>query len=175
MKSIGKIIAKQIWVEIKPIVTLVVACLIFGIILPFGMLWHFLKPFYDGWKKKKPFKEIILTFCLYWLRLLYQFWIVVKYLLNRISVAIDIFGNVADGEFLEDTVTSEENTLFGDGTTPISASIGELAKRLKLTTRFGRGLNKALNSVFEPNHTLNAIEKKRMIDRFNSERKITII
>jgi len=175
MKGLGRIIAKRAWLEIKPLVTLIVACVMFGILLPFGIAWHFGKPFYDGIKKKKKFGDILLTFLLYWLRLLYQFWVVIKYLLNRLSFAIDIFGNVADGELLEDTVTSSENTLFGDGTTTISASMGDLAKRLKLTTRFGRGLNNVLSTVFEPNHSLNAIEKKNMIDTFNSERGIDYI
>jgi hypothetical protein len=163
------------WTEIKPLVTLIVACLLFGLLTPFGILWHFFKPFYDGIKKKKSFGKIMLTFLMYWLRLFYQFWTVIKYLMNRISVAIDIFGNVADGEFLEDTVTSAENTLFGDGTTTISASMGDLAKRLKLTTRFGRGLNNLLSKVFEPNHSINAIEKKRLIDKFNEDRRINYI
>lgn len=168
-------IGRRIWLEFKPLVTLVVACILFGILLPFGILWHFFKPFYDGFKKKKPIGQILLTFCLYWLRLLYQFWVVIKYLMNRLSTSIDIFGNVADGEFLEDFVTSAENTLFGDGTTTISASMGDLVKRLKLTTRFGRGLNNALSVVFESNHTINAIDKKNMIEKFNRERGIDFI
>lgn len=167
-----KIITKRIWFEIKPIFTLCIAILLFCILLPFGVLWNFFKPFYDGYKGKKKFKAIIGDFFLYWLKLLYQFWVTIKFLLNRCSVAIDIFGNVVDGELLEDTVTSEEKTLFGDGRVTVSASIGDLSKRKKLDTKFGRFVNKTLSVVFEPNHSINAIDKKIWLDDWNKLRGI---
>lgn len=172
MRTSNNIILKRAWYEIKPVFTLIVAILMFCILLPFGVLWHFGKPFYDGWKGKKPFKKIIGDFFLYWFKLMYQFWVTIKYLLNRCSVAIDIFGNVVDGELLEDTVTSEEQTLFGDGKVTVSASIGDLSKRNKLDTKFGRFVNRTLSVVFEPNHSINAIDKKKMLEDWNTLRGI---
>jgi hypothetical protein len=167
-----KKIFKSIKNELKPIFTLVIAIIMFCILLPFGILWHFGKPFYDGWKGNHKFWPIVGSWFLYWLKLLYQFWVTLKYLLNRFSVAIDIFGNVVDGELLEDTVTTEETTLFGDGKTTISASIGDLSKRKKLNTKFGRFVNKTLSIVFEPNHSINAIDKKEMLEDWNTLRGI---
>jgi hypothetical protein len=167
-----KTIGKRAWFEFKPIFTVCMAIILFCIITPFGLLWHFGKPFYDGWKKKKKFWPIVGDWFLYWLKLLYQFWVTIKYLINRVSIAIDIFGNVADGELLEDTVTSKEQTLFGDGKTTVSASIGDLSKQNKLDTKFGRFVDKTLSVVFEPNHSINAIDKKKLLEDWNTLRGI---
>jgi hypothetical protein len=97
---------------------------------------------------------------------------VFKYYIDRISISLDIFGNVACGEFLEDCITSEENTLFMDQKTTISASVGELDYHKKLN-KTGVLLSRVLSKVFEKNHSINAYLKKMWIDQFNRKNNIT--
>jgi hypothetical protein len=67
--------------------------------------------------------------------------------LNDIAIRYDELGNVW-GEWLEDSVTSEENTLFGNKNTTVSASIGELEVNQKPMLIKGMFLSKLLNKFF---------------------------
>jgi len=72
----------------------------------------------------------------------------------------DELGNVW-GEWLEDSVTMNEKTTFGDKQTTISASIGYLEFNKMFMFKRGHNLSKALNWAFrQKRHAIGSWEKK---------------
>lgn len=157
------------WKEIKPFVTLILATILFVIVGVFGLIWNIGKPIFHV--HKGGFKKIAKNWILYWFKLLYQIWVVVKYLINRLAFVIDLLGNVIAGELLEDTVTTKEGTWFGNGKISVSAAIGYEEKRETLVP-FGKLMTKILGKVFEKNHSINAYDKKILVDKFNKDRGV---
>ncbi len=104
-------------------------------LIPIGVLYTVLKPFYDY--RKRPFDIRLQRVGAWFLQVLYQFWTVIKYIFLAVGYVIDLFGNVLLGELIEDIVTAEENTLFGIGDITISAALGDLKRKEKLN---GRGM-----------------------------------
>lgn len=74
------------------------------------------------------------------------------------AIAIDLFGNVAGGELVEDCVTAREDTLFGYGKVTMSAGIGELEIEDELNPR-GLFLTNLLSKALGKNHSVEAYEK----------------
>jgi len=96
---------------------------------------------------------------MWFVAVIYQVWVVVKYIFLQIGFVIDLYGNVLVGELIEDFVTAEEDTLFGYGDITISAALGDLLRKNKLNKTgiwFTKVLSK-LDSKHE-NHCLAAIE-----------------
>lgn len=155
--------------EIKPFITLILAFALFVLISGFGILWNIGKPIFHI--HKGGFRKIAKNWVFYWFKILYQVWVVIKYLINRISFVIDILGNVLAGELLEDTVTVNEKTWFGDGKISVSAAIGNEEHRKSLVP-FGEKVTKILGKVFEKNHSMNAYDKKVLLDKFNADRGV---
>lgn len=162
-------VGKIIWREIKPFVTLILAFILFAIVSGFGLIWNIFKPIFHV--HKGGFKKIAKNWIMYWLKLLYQIWVVIKYLINRISFVIDLLGNVVAGELLEDTMTTNEDTWFGNGKISVSAAVGYEEKRKSLVP-FGNFMTNTLGKVFEKNHSINAYDKKVLLDKFNKERGV---
>ena len=160
---------KQFYKEIKPIVTLILAVITYVIVIGFGIIWNLWLSIKGTFQLK--FWKGVGVFIMYWLRMLYQFWVVIKYFLNKISKGIDLLGNVGAGEMVEDVTTKRENTWFSKGSITLSQAIGQ-EENLGVLTSFGLSLRNALSKVFEPGHCINSYDKKLMIDRFNKDRGV---
>lgn len=170
---------KKILNEIKPTIELIAAIILGIILIPIGIFWSFGKLIYDIIKSKLSIFESFLKFYKYLINVILQILIVAAYLLGRLTIAfrmiffelkfwaglkslenglaisIDIFGNVTVGEFIEDLVTAEEDTYFGNGKFTISAATGYLEKKGLLNKR-GIWFTNTLSFVFGDNHSINA-------------------
>ena len=91
--------------------------------------------------------------------MVYQLWNVVKYFLNKSAVAIDLFGNVAGGEFVEDFVTAKEDTWYGRGDRTVSAATGELEFDGNLNKK-GIWFTELLSKALGKNHSIDAYKKE---------------
>lgn len=155
--------------EIKPIFTLILAVLIFLPLSVIGVIWNIGKPLFHV--HKGGFKKIFTNWIFYWFFILYQLWTVIKYLLNKCSVGIDLLGNVICGEFLEDLVTTGEDTWFGNGKKTVSAAIGYEEKNNRLVS-FGKFMSDLLGQAFEKNHCKNSYDFSEMVEKFKDDRNI---
>ena len=108
-----------IWVWIIPISLLTI-----------GAAYTLSKPFYDY--RGRPWRERLLRVGKWTINVLYQTWVIIRYLFLVTAYVIDLYGNVLLGELIEDLVTDQEKTLFGLGDVTISAALGDLKKRGKL-------------------------------------------
>lgn len=76
-------------------------------------------------------------------------------LLYEMGYSLDTAWNV-NGEILEDMITSEENTTFGQKNISVSASVGKLQVEGKLN-RFGKIFSRILNVFFwQKQHAIDA-------------------
>jgi hypothetical protein len=139
--------------EITPLVLLISAVIVFGLVSFLGVLYNLWKSIHDIWKLK-PIKAIK-RFIIYWLKFIYQIWNVCKYYMEHTAIAIDLFGNVAAGEMIEDCVTRQEQTLYGLGNWTVSAATGREEYYNKLT-KTGKWFSKVLSKVLGANHCINA-------------------
>lgn len=117
-------------------------------LFPLGIIYTFSKPFYDY--RSRPWSERWYRIGRWALNTLYQFWIVIRRFFLFIGFVIDLLGNVFLGELIEDLVTAEEDTLFGEGDATISAALGDLKRRGRLN-RAGLKLTDLL-SFLDPKH-----------------------
>lgn len=143
--------------ELTPLVLFLASVIIFGALSILGMIYNLGKAVYSCFCLK--FWEAVFSFVLYWLQVLYQFWNVIKYFLMKIAIGIDIFGNVASGEMIEDLVTAKENTLFANGESTISAATGKLEIEGSLNSK-GIFFTNLLNKVLGNKHCIAAYEKE---------------
>ena len=98
----------------------------------------------------------------------------------EIGYALDIAWNV-NGEIIEDMITSEEKTTFGQKDLSVSASVGRLEIDGKLN-KSGRAFSKVLNVFFwQKQHAIDAWNytqaKKQLREKYfgsNGKIKITI-
>lgn len=136
MKSIFSLILKELG-------TLLVALIAIALIWPWFWIWTIpvglltigaiytvSKPFYDY--RGRPWIVRWKRIALFLANILYQTWVIVRYIFLTIGYIIDLYGNVILGELIEDLITAEENTLFGKGDVTISAALGDLKRRGKL-------------------------------------------
>jgi len=142
--------------EIKPFLELVVSIILGAIIIPLGIAYNFGKSIYHL-VRLKPLMAIG-SFLGYWLMFLYQIWNVIKYLSGRMAVCIDLLGNATSGEMIEDCVTTEEDTLYGQGNVTISAATGELETKGKLN-KVGIWFTNMLSFCLGKNHSIDAYKK----------------
>lgn len=123
---------------------LLTALFIGSLLIPIGLIYTVGK-YIKEWKWRetwKLFRDLFLSIL-----------ITFSWICERIAVGIDILGNVAAGEFLEDCITSREDTLFSKPGITISASTGELESRDELN-KTGKWFSNMLSKVFEDNHSL---------------------
>jgi hypothetical protein len=142
--------------ELSPLILFISALIVFGTLSVLGIIYNLGKSIFECCKLN--FITGIFMFVGYWLRMLYQVWNVVKYFLMRAAVAVDMFGNVAGGELVEDCVTAREDTLYGDGNVTVSAATGKLEQDEELN-KVGKFFTKLLSVTLGENHSVNAYKK----------------
>ena len=126
-------------------IALLASLVIATILLPVGFLYTVGK--YIKERKVNPILTMLKNFGL-------SILLVISYLCMRVAVAIDKLGNVVAGEFLEDFITSKEETLFSDPNTTISSSTGALEVEGELNET-GLWFSKMLSKVLgEDNHAI---------------------
>jgi hypothetical protein len=147
--------------ELKNLVLFGLALIITIPLLFCGLFWNLAKPIYHVYKGK--FWKILSNWFVYWFKLLYQIYVVIGYLAYHLAMSLDLLWNAFSGEFIEDCITAQEETLFGKGDTTVSESTGELDFDGNLN-KTGRYFSKFLDFIFvEKDHALNAY--KRRINR----------
>lgn len=129
-------------------------------LFPIGIIYTFSKPFYDY--RGRAIKKRISRILKWILNVFYQLWVIIKYFLFTIGYIIDLAGNVLLGELIEDLVTSEEYTYFGEGDITISAALGDLKRRGKLN-KFGLWFANVL-SFLDPKHDDHCIAAIELYD-----------
>lgn len=138
------------------IITLIGAAIVFTPVIIIGLIFNIFYPLYMAIKEKdwKLFFKI-------WWRLIdgtYAFLGDIMY--HGFSERYDELGNVW-GEWLEDAITMEEQTSFGNKQTTISASIGFLEYYKIFMFKRGHQLSKALNIAFrQKRHAIGSWERK---------------
>jgi hypothetical protein len=144
-------------------IALLASIVIATILLPVGFIYTIGK--YAKECKINPFLTMLKNFGL-------SILFVISYLCMRVAVAIDILGNVIAGEFLEDFITSKEDTLFSKPDITISSSTGALEVEGELNetgTWFSKILSKVLG---EDNHAIlsyiHYLESKKLDDRIKN-------
>jgi len=126
---------------LKSIVILIMSLLVSAIAIPVGFLYSlgysiWLSVTLKDWK----------SFFKFWWRTLDGLAYALGDILFRTGFALDLMWNV-NGEVLEDMITAEEDTTFGDKEITVSASVGKLEKEGKLN-KYGKFCSKVLNLVF---------------------------
>lgn len=173
--------------EIKPFIELI-AALGLSFVLVLGLVHNLIKPFYDH-RGRKVTERISLSirwyfrvveqifrsigyFCnklgdFFYLLLTIRFWRAFKFIVHELARTIDLIGNVAAGEMIEDLITPIEKTYFGIGDITISAATGHIVylyKVKKETTslnKTGVWFDKVLNKAFnEKEHALWSFERE---------------
>lgn len=71
------------------------------------------------------------------------------------AIALDLFGNVAGGEMIEDCVTTREDTLYGKGNWTVSAATGKEEQEGFLVP-FGKKFTFMLSKVLGQGHSVDA-------------------
>nr|DAS09661.1 MAG TPA: hypothetical protein [Bacteriophage sp.] len=128
------------------------------ILLPVGFLYTIGK--YAKECKVNPILTMLKNFGL-------SILLVISYLCMRVAVAIDRLGNVVAGEFLEDFITSKENTLFSDPNTTISSSTGALEVEGELNETGIWFSNLLSRAIGEDNHAILSYAHQLESDKLN--------
>jgi hypothetical protein len=142
---------KKVISELSPIWLLIISIILFILLTGLGFVHLLIKSFYHCFQLK--FWKGIIYFFWYWLRILVQVWRTIQYFCLHIAISIDLFGNVVCGEAIEDLVTTEENTLFGDGNVTLSTATGEVESKTKLN-KTGLKFSQFLSKVLDKNHCI---------------------
>lgn len=111
--------------EIQPILLLIGACIVFPLISVLGIIYSFCKSIRECFQVK--FWRGPIHLLIYWLKVLYQIWEVIKgFMVDKgIAIALDLFANATGGEMCEDVITTREDTWFGKGGKTLSAATGK--------------------------------------------------
>lgn len=145
-------IKKILVVELGPIYLCIASVVLIILLIGLGLIHLVCKSIYHTFQVK--FWKGPIYFITYWLKVLYQLWNCIKYLLIEIAISLDLFGNISCGEAIEDCVTAKEDTLYGRGDITISAATGELEMNGNLNT-FGWKFTSTLSKVLGENHSIN--------------------
>jgi hypothetical protein len=155
-----------IWVLIWSII---VSVLIFSI----GTLYSF------GYSIWLTFTKDYKAFFKFWIKLIDGLLSVIGDICFYIAKSLDIGWNI-NGEILEDMLTAEEDTTFGEKGITVSASVGKLEVDNKLN-KFGLFFTKLLNLFFwQKRHAVDSwhyyLAKKELSENFHEKKgKIKII
>lgn len=128
------------------------------ILLPVGFLYTIGK--YAKECKVNPILTMLKNFGL-------SILLVISYLCMRVAVAIDILGNVIAGEFLEDFITSKEDTLFSKPDITISSSTGALEVEGELNKTGNWFSNLLSRAIGEDNHAILSYAHQLESDKLN--------
>jgi hypothetical protein len=118
------------------------------------------------------------AFFKFWWRTIDGLFSAIGHALYELAYALDIGWNV-NGEIIEDMITAEEETTFGEKNISVSASVGKLEIDGKLN-KFGRFFSKLLNFFFwQKQHAIDAwnytqAKKQLRKEYFESKGKITV-
>lgn len=130
------------------LVCFIVGIPVFSLCITIGIVHNIFYPFVMA-RKKRDWKEF---FRLWW-RLINGTLATLGMILYKVVELWDVMGCVW-GEWIEDSTTTDEDTLFGE-TETISAAIGELEYNERPMFRRTRILSKVLNIAFmEKRHAL---------------------
>lgn len=144
--------------EIEPILLLIGAVIVTVLLVPLGIVFNIGYAIYLAFRLK-PVRAI---WCIirYWLKLFYQVWNAIKYLLTKLAISLDLVWNATSGEMIEECVTTQEKTLYGNGNVTVSAATGNLEAGDHLN-KTGKSFAKFLSKVLGPEHCLKAWEKEQ--------------
>lgn len=133
----------------KGYIQVIVAVILSAILLPFGLIYGILvKPTYLVITAKATLKQGFVISIKYAWNFISQIWKTIERLCHYIGVVLDLAGNVIVGDLIEDIITDEEETLFGEGDATISAATGELEVNNKTIYKIGKVFSNVLNKVF---------------------------
>src|ERR1035437_8661054 len=118
--------------ELEPLLLFLVAPIVFSLLTISGIIFNLIESFIMIFQVR--FWRGIVNFIMYWLKLLYQIWNAIKYLLLHVAIAEDLIGNASGGKLVERLVTDDRDTLYGKGDITISAATGKLQLDGKLNT-----------------------------------------
>ena len=141
------------------------ALLVFSFVIGVGIIYSPLHAIVLAWKERS-----VRTFFKYIWRLINGTLTALgDFLKFGIAYRYDELGNVW-GEWIEDGVTTEEKTKFGDHRTTVSASIGQLEYSNAKIFDSGKGLSRCLNFVFkQTRHCIGSWEKKIAIKEIDDK------
>jgi len=143
--------------EITPILLLLSGTIVFGIIILVGIIYNLFCSIIKVFQVR--FYLGIGHFIEYWLKLIYQVWNALKYLMLHVAIGEDLIGNAAGGKLIERLVTDQRDTLYGKGNITISAATGQQEVEGKLN-KDGKWLTWALSKTLGVHHSINAYLKE---------------
>ncbi len=145
----------------KEIGLLIASIVITIIIVPIGILYNIGKSIAECYKL--GLIEGSIKFVNYWLNIVRQLWVVVRYAAYHLAMINDYQWNVFVGEAIEDVVAKKEDTLYGKGGVSVSQATGKEELEGNMT-KFGKSKFVPLLNWFfkEPNHSIDAY--KRYLD-----------
>ena len=148
------------------VLTLIGSAVVFTFVIAIGVIFNLFYPCYMAFKERD-----VKVFFIKWWRLIRGTYRTVGKTLWAIAVDYDILGNVWGGEAAEDSLTTEENTMFGEDGVIMSAATGHLEYNKLFMFKRGKQLSKVLNFVFhQTRHCIGSWEKYlaiKEIDRKN--------
>lgn len=142
--------------EFSPLFLLIAMVFLFCTVTIVGIIHLIIKSIVDTFQWKFWMGPI--RFILFWLLVLYQIWNVIKFFFMQIAIGLDMMENVVSGEALEDIITTEEKTMFGNGQVTVSTATGELEYKGKLN-KYGVRWTKLLSKVLDENHSVNSYKR----------------
>lgn len=150
---------------LRGIVTSILSLLVFTPVIVIGMIFNIFYPIVMGFQEK----SWTLPFKIYWRLIDGTCATIGNMLYDGFSIKWDEMGNVW-GEWIEDSITTTENSKFGEKNITISASVGYLEyEKLPLFPR-GKKLSKVLNWAFrQKKHALGSWEKKLAYDEIDAK------
>ena len=151
--AIGLILSKEFRTGL---INMIGAAIVFTPVILVGLVYSMGHAFYM-WGKSR---SITVFLMLLWRLLDGTYAVIGDTMKYGFAYRYDELANVW-GEWLEDSVTTEEETSLGDRQTTVSASIGFLEYHKLPLFKSGKWLSKALNFVFrQTRHAIGSWEKK---------------
>ena len=149
----------------RGIVTAILSIIVFTPVIIIGFVFNIFYP----WVRSIQDRDWRLIYKLYWRLIDGTCATIGNMLYDGISIKWDEMGNVW-GEWIEDSITTTENSKFGEKNITISASVGYLEyEKLPLFPR-GKKLSKVLNWAFrEKKHAMGSWEKKLAYDEIDAK------
>lgn len=139
--------------ELEPLLLFLVAPIVFSLLTISGIIFNLIESFIMLFQVR--FWKGLIHFIVYWLKIIYQIWNAIKYLLLHVAISEDLIGNATGGKLVERIVTDDRNTLYGEGSITISAATG--AEETKGTlNKDGRWFTGMLSYILGARHSINA-------------------
>lgn len=146
------------------VLTLLGSVIVFSIVIAIGIVFNVFYPSYMALKNR----SLKLFFQIYW-RLIKGTFVAVGNIFYSVALNYDITANVWS-EWVEDAVTHEEKTTFGNEDVTISASIGYLEYSKIKMYKTGKFLSKVLNLVFgQTRHAIGSWENYLIVKELENK------